>query len=109
MPPPDAVPEELFVEGVRLLQEGRVARVLVQLPRPLHVRDGLGPVHPGHPRHAEVVGQLVTVLPEYPPITQDGQSSLVSNIRRQIRTDHGDLGGFLKGMVSAQLNTLPLA
>ena len=57
MPPPDAVPEELPVEGVGLLEEGEVARVLVHLPRPLHVGDGGGAVHARHPQHAEVVGE----------------------------------------------------
>ena len=52
---PDAVPEELPVEGVGLLEEGEVARVLIHLPRPLHMGDGGGAVHAGHPRHAEVV------------------------------------------------------
>ena len=55
----DSLPEEFFVEVVRLLEECFVARVLVHLPGSLDVGDGGGSVHAGHPGHSEIIRQLV--------------------------------------------------
>ena len=55
----DAVPEELFVEAVRLLEEGLVTRVLVDLPGALDVSDGRWSVHSRDPGHSEVIRDLV--------------------------------------------------
>mmetsp|Transcript_28649 Transcript_28649/g.75770 ORF Transcript_28649/g.75770 Transcript_28649/m.75770 type:complete len:359 (+) Transcript_28649:790-1866(+) len=57
----DAVPEEAAVEAVRLLEEGAVARVLVDCPRADHVRDHLVAVQSRDPRLAKVVRQRVAV------------------------------------------------
>eukprot|EP00966_Prymnesium_polylepis_P175482 4060988-Prymnesium_polylepis.2 len=55
----DAIPEERLVEAVRPREEGRVARVLENLPGADRVRDRGGAVHSGSPRGAEVVGKQV--------------------------------------------------
>ena len=57
--PPDAIPEEILVELIRLLQEGFVSRVLVDLPGALDVSDGRGSVHSRDPGHSEVIRDLV--------------------------------------------------